>query len=68
MRIMVLLIIVLTLAGCASDRLMTRRSKCETVSAASNPSATRDQQAIAMKWAAMADASVQDRLDERSSG
>jgi hypothetical protein len=50
MRIMVLLIIAMMLAGCAGDRLMTHRSKCETVSAVlANPSATRDQIATAME-------------------
>ena len=48
MRIM-LLIFVLMLAGCAGDRLSSR-TKCETVSSvSSNPSATRDQVAIAME-------------------
>ena len=48
MRIMVLLFAFM-LAGCAGDRL-TRRTKCETVSAVlSNPSATRDQVATAME-------------------
>jgi hypothetical protein len=48
MRIMVL-IFALMLAGCAGDRLSSR-TKCETVSEVlSNPSATRDQVAIAME-------------------
>jgi hypothetical protein len=48
MRMMVLLF-AFTLAGCAGDRL-SGRTKCETVSAVlSNPSATRDQYAIAME-------------------
>ncbi|SHG46203.1 hypothetical protein SAMN05443248_1636 [Bradyrhizobium erythrophlei] len=46
---MTALLLALMLAGCAGDRL-TRRTKCETVSAVlSNPSATRDQIAIAME-------------------
>jgi hypothetical protein len=44
-----ILLLALMLAGCTGDRL-TRRTKCETVSAVlGNPSATRDQQAIAME-------------------
>jgi hypothetical protein len=49
MRIMVLLF-ALMLAGCAGDRLMTRRAKCEAVSAVlGNQVATGDEIATAME-------------------